>query len=214
MTDREGGITDCAVKAAVSEPATLARGFLDYLRYQVSLTLDGDTSARQTRDIVRAGRVAAVLPIDLARGHIVLMRQFRLAAHLATGRGQLIEIVAGRVDDGESAEAAGRRECLEEIGLAPARMVELFSVLSTPGLTDEYVTFFLAEVDTSDVPARGGRDATEDVRPFVVEIDDALAALEAGTMANALLVSALQWLAIHRGELQAWFDRGSIKPAV
>ena len=40
-------------------------------------------------------------------------------------------------------------------------------------------------------------------RPFVVPIDDALAALDTGAVANALLVNALQWLARHRARLRA-----------
>ncbi len=98
--------------------------------------------------MLRASRVAAVLVLDLARDHVVLIRQFRLPAHLATGRGDLVEIVAGRVEPDEAAIDAASRECVEEIGLAPQRLVELYSVLSTPGVVDEYVTFFLGFVES------------------------------------------------------------------
>lgn len=204
----EEGIADRAVGVTVSDPQLLASGFLDYVRYDVGIPNEDAAPARQTRDVVRAGRVAAVLTIDLARDELVLLRQFRLAAHLATGRGELVEIVAGRVESGESAVDAARRECHEEIGLVPHAMVELFSVLSTPGITDEYVTFFLGFIDADRVPSRGGTDDTEDTRPFVVSIDEALMALAQGAVANALLVSALQWLTIHRRDLQAYADRG------
>ena len=199
MTD---DIADRAVAVDVSEPQSIARGFLNYDRYEIAITRDGEASLRQTRDVIAAGGVAAVLPIDVARGQIVLLRQFRLAAHLATGYGELVEIVAGRIEANESAEAAAARECFEEIGIRPAKLVELYSVLSTPGITDELVTFFLGVVDTSAVPLRGGTDESEDVRPFVVSIDDAIAALNDSAVKNALLVSALQWLALHRDELE------------
>jgi ADP-ribose pyrophosphatase len=183
---------------------------MNYERYGLSIKRDGEPPLVQERDVLRASRVAAVLPIDLERQQLVLIRQFRLPAHLATGRGEMVEIVAGRIEPGEAAAAAARRECLEEIAVAPGRLKKLFSVLPTPGFTDEFITFFLGFVDAAQVPARAGAaEETEDTRPFVVSIDDALAALDQGQIANGLLVSALQWLALHRHQLQDYFDRAA-----
>ena len=53
------------------------------------------------------------------------------------------------------------------------------------------------------VPERGGMaDETEETRPFVVSIDEALDALGSGRIANAMVFSALQWLALNRARLQ------------
>jgi ADP-ribose pyrophosphatase len=203
-------IADRAADVALSEPVSIGRGYMRYERFEISLPRDGEDALMQKRDVIRAGRVAAVLPIDLARGEIVLIRQFRLPAHLATGRGDMVEIVAGRVDGRERAAAAASRECFEEIGVTPDRLIELYSVLPTPGFTDEYVTFFLGFVDASKALTRGGlADETEDTHPFVVSIDDAIAALEHGGVANGLMVSALQWLALHRDRLQEFYDRAT-----
>jgi ADP-ribose pyrophosphatase len=176
---------------------------MDYERYDISIAREGEQPLQQRRDVLRASHVAAVLVVDLARDEVVLIRQFRLPAHFATGRGEMVEIVAGRVEPGEAPIAAASRECLEEIGLEPQGLVELYSVMSTPGIIDEFVTFFLGFVDAAKLPERGGvHDETEDTRPFAASIDDALAALEHGRVANALLVSALQWLALHRHRLR------------
>src|ERR1700676_838396 len=208
IADREAGVT-------LSGASVITRGFMTYERYEVALNRDGEPALLQTRDVLRASRVAAVLPIDLARDQIVLIRQFRLPAHLATGRGEMVEIVAGRVESGEAALAAARRECMEEIGVAPDRLAALYSVVPAPGVTDEYVTFFLGLVDAAQVPARAGAaEENEDTHPFVVSIEDAVAALEQGQVANALLVSALQWLALHRERLKEYLDRASaVDPA-
>jgi ADP-ribose pyrophosphatase len=206
-------IADRAADITLSAPEVVGRGFMTYERYDVAIARHDDEPLKQQRDVLRASRVAAVLPIDLARGEIVLIHQFRLPAHLATGRGEMVEIVAGRVDGDETAKAAALRECVEEIGVAPDRLVELFSVLPTPGFTDEYVTFFLGFVDAAEVPARGGLvGETEDIRPFVVSIDAAITALESGAIFNGLMVSALQWLALHRDRLQDYYDRASPNP--
>lgn len=200
-------VADRPAGAEISGPTEIARGYMRYERYSITLTDAEGSRQRQQRDLLRAGRVVAVLTVDPERDCVVLIRQFRLSGHLAIGRGDMVEIVAGRVDQGESSREAALRECVEEIGVAPVRLAELFSVISTPGLTDEYVTFFVAAVDSSKVPARGGLDGEgEDTRPFVVPIDDALAALDSNAVANALLVNALQWLARHRVRLSEFFE--------
>jgi ADP-ribose pyrophosphatase len=89
---------------------------------------------------------------------VVLIRQFRLAAHLAAGLGELIEIVAGHVERGEVPQQAAARECVEEIGVEPRSLHPLFSFLPAPGLNDEYATMFLAIVDSTKVPERAGAE--------------------------------------------------------
>ncbi|MGP0090424.1 MAG: NUDIX domain-containing protein [Xanthobacteraceae bacterium] len=197
-------LADAAVDVTLSGPLTLADGFRPYQRYRVTVPRADGSPTTQTRDILRGGRVIGVVPIDPERGEIVLIRQFRLAAHLASGKGELIEIVAGLVDGNETVAEAARRECLEEIGVAPTRLVELFSFFPTPGLTDELATVFLAVVDASAVPERAGAAAEgEEIKPLRVDIDHAIAALAQGRISNGLLIIALQWLALNRERLPA-----------
>ena len=201
MPDRPK-LADLPADVAVSAPEWLAKGYRDYLRYHA--TPKGEGAVSQQRDILRGGKVVALLPIDLARNEVVLIRQFRLAAHLANGCGDLVEIVAGRVEPGESLIEAVRRECREEIGLAPAAVVELFSYLTTPGITDEELTVFAASVDASQV--REGAHATPDgeqLEIMRVSIDDAIAALSEGKMRGSPIVIGLQWLALNRHRLAA-----------
>ncbi len=106
----------------LSAPELLAEGFRDYQRYRLTLRGGDGTQLSQTRDLLLGGHVIAVLPVDLDRDEIVLIRQFRLAGHLASGNGDMIEIVAGRVESGEQLADAARRECREEIGVAPAEI--------------------------------------------------------------------------------------------
>ncbi len=202
MTKKNLPLSNSVASVDVTGPELLARGYRDYERYDVTIHREGDTPLNQQRDVIRGGGVIGLLAVDAARDELVLIRQFRLAAHLANGRGDLIEIVAGRIDEGEAAEAAARRECLEEIGIAPRRLVEMFDLFPTPGLTDEHIIFYVGFVDAEEVPERGGlAHENEDTRPMRVSIDDALAALAQGTMKNALLIVALQWLALNRQRL-------------
>ncbi len=197
-------LADLPADVSVSPPDRLAKGYRDYQRYHVTLSGADGATVEQQRDILRAGQVVAVLPVDLARDEIVLIRQFRLAAHLANGRGDLVEIVAGRVEDGEQLAAAARRECAEEIGVAPEKLVELFTFLSTPGVTDEEITVFLGAIDASQI--KEGAVATvdgEQLRILRVSIVAAIGALDSGAVHEGPMLIALQWLALNRTRLAA-----------
>ena len=193
-------IADRAADVAFDEPELLAKGYRAYRRYRVTLTGEDGATIEQERDVLDGGKVIAVLPVDVERDEIVLIRQFRLPAHLGNGKGDLVEIVAGRVEQGETLAASARRECREEIGLAPSALVELFSYFTTPGLTDETVTVFLAAIDAAQVPAHT-RLGDEYIRTLRVPIDAALAALQTGTIHNGPAILALQWLALNRARL-------------
>jgi ADP-ribose pyrophosphatase len=193
-------IADRAAAVSVAASDLLAKGYREYRRYRLTLAGGDGATIEQTRDVLHGGKVVAVLPVDLARGEIVLIRQFRLPAHFGNGKGDLVEIVAGRVELGEAPAVTAQRECEEEIGVAPSALVALFSYFTTPGLTDEEVTVFLAAVDVSRVPVRtaGGGEFIHTLR---VPIDDALAALARNTIRNGPAIVALQWLALNRARL-------------
>ena len=202
----EKALADLPAEARVSAGKLLVRGFRPLEQFSVTLEQDGG-EVRLSRDLLRVGRIVGVLPVDLARREIVLIRQFRLSAHLRLGKGDQVEIVAGYVDEGEAPEAAARRECLEEIGVGPAALRELFTLMPAPGLLDELATIFLASVDASQVPARAGAPhETEQTRPLRVDIDAAIAALAHGQVHNGYLIVALQWLALNRERLAALFQ--------
>jgi ADP-ribose pyrophosphatase len=201
-------IADDRADVVIAGREVLAEGFRRYERLRVRRS--GENVARPL-DILRSGPAAAVLPIDPGRDEVVLLRQFRLAAHLANGRGNLVEIVAGHVEADEQPAEAARRECVEEIGLAPGLLVELFTYLTSPGMSDEEIILFLGVVDASGVPERAGAAAEhEETVPMRVPIDAALAALANGTVRNGPLIIALQWLALNRGRLSEIVRMGSI----
>jgi len=191
-------LADLPADVVLSRPQVLAKAYRDYHRYNV--TLQGkDGRVVQERDVMIAGKVIVVIPIDVARQEIVLIRQFRVPAHLANGRGDLVEFVAGRVEAGESLIEAARRECKEEIGIEPGKAVELLTFLSTPGVTDEEVTIFLAAVDATKV--HEGPLITPDGEQLYVHrvsIDAAISALDRHTMRGSPMIIGLQWLALNR----------------
>jgi len=199
MIKNERDFADGIARVKVSAPVRLAEGFCNVERYTLELEGADGVPVMQTRDIVHVGRVVGVLAIDLDRDEIVLIRQFRLAAHLATGKGDLLEIVAGHVNASEELATAAERECLEELGVKPTQMVEILNFMPSPGLVDEHTTMFLASVDASQLPKyAGAANESEQTQPIRIGIDAALMGLSRGMTCNGYLIIALQWLALNR----------------
>jgi len=204
MSDEGAALADSPADVTVSEPKVLAAGFHDLERFSVTLRSPEHDPIASVREVLRVGKVTAVLPLDLERGELVLLRQFRLPAHLATGMGELTEIVAGHVEAGETPAEAGFRECVEEIGVRPSALYDIFQFIPVPGSSDEHAYLFLGLVDASSVPERAGAaHEKEATRPMRLPIDTALAALERKIMRNGFLLMALQWLALNRHRLDA-----------
>jgi ADP-ribose pyrophosphatase len=200
-------IADEPAEVVIAGREVLAGGFRPYERLRARRA--GEEV--EVRDLLRAGPAVAVLPIDLSRGEVVLIRQFRLAAHLANGKSDLVEIVAGHVEANETSLATARRECVEEIGVAPDVLVELLSYLPSPGLIDEEITVFLGIVDASRAAVAAGAAAEHEASALLrVPIDAALAALAGGAVRNGPLIVALQWLALNRGRLAEIARTGTI----
>jgi ADP-ribose pyrophosphatase len=91
-----------------------------------------------TLDVVRHPLSVVILPVP-EPGHLILIRQYRHAV-----RQWLWEAPAGSVDEGETPEAAARRECHEEVGQVPETVLRLGAMFPTPGYCDEQMIFFRA----------------------------------------------------------------------
>ena len=88
---------------------------------------------------IHAPDFAAVVAVT-SRGELLLVRQFRAAVQATT-----LELPSGHVDQGETPEAAARKELLEETGYE-ADTFELMAVLSpsTARFTNRLWCFFAA----------------------------------------------------------------------
>lgn len=212
-------LEDAVARIEILDETLIYQGFRRFESYRLTLHTPEAPAISQTREILRVGGAVGIVAIDPARQAIVLLRQFRLTAQFATGRGELIEIPAGLVDPGEDPAVTARRECIEETGLDPHEVHPLFSCLVSPGAVDEVAHFYLAFVDATHLPQHtGAAGETEVIRPFLAPLDAALAALENGAhLANGYLRMALMWVALHRDEVaergRAWQAKWAPVPA-
>src|SRR5690349_13893581 len=113
MMSKRADLGDLPADVSVSRPKILARAYRDYHRYGLTVASGGHRPVTQERDVLMGGKVVVVIPVDVPRQTIAIIRQFRLPAHLANGRGDLVEFVAGRVEAGETLAEAASRECKE-----------------------------------------------------------------------------------------------------
>ena len=105
-----------------------------------------------------------------------MVRQWRHA----TGRA-LLEIPAGTLEPGEPPEVTARRELAEECGLAAATWEAGPQFFTAPGFCTELMHLFLA-TDLTDAP--GQADPDEQLEPSWMSLDDALAAVDDGRIAD------------------------------
>jgi len=90
------------------------------------------------RAIVRHAGSAVILIVD-EKERILLVKQYRLPAQK-----ELWELPAGRLDAGENALQAAKRELREETGFRAKKWTKLASFLASPGYVEEKMNIFLA----------------------------------------------------------------------
>jgi len=181
---------------------SIARLRLRYRKY------DGEWSDVLTREIFERGHAVAVLPYDPVRDEVVLIEQFRVGAIDFPADPWLVEIVAGIIDEGESAEEVAHREMAEEAGCAIEALEHVCDYLVSPGGATESTALFCGKVDATGIGGIYGlADEGEDIRVSAVSYDEAVAMLGSGRIKSASPIIALQWLMLHRERLrQQWLS--------
>ena len=179
-------------------------GFFRIERYRLRHRLfSGDWSRELTREVFERGHAAAVLPYDPVLDRVVLIEQFRIGALHAPGGPWLVEIVAGIIEAGETAEEVVRREAIEESGCCIHETVPICEYLVSPGGTSERISLFCGRVDASQAGGTHGLDEEEeDIRVVVLSADEAFAQMQAGVIQAAAPIIALQWLMLNRDALR------------
>jgi ADP-ribose pyrophosphatase len=94
---------------------------------------------RTTREVVTHTGSVVVLPV-LADGRVVLIRQYRHAT-----RQYLWELVAGRMEKGETPKQGAARELREETGYRAKRFKVFLKIYPTPGFLEEFMYILLAK---------------------------------------------------------------------
>jgi ADP-ribose pyrophosphatase len=115
-----------------------------------------------------------------------------------------MEIVAGIIEEGESAEEVVSREAVEEAGCTIQELIPICDFLVSPGGTSERIALFCGKVDAQGVGGIHGLDEeNEDIRVTVVSYQEALALLVNGRINSASPIIALQWLIMNHERVRS-----------
>jgi ADP-ribose pyrophosphatase len=136
--------------------------------------------------IVRHAPSVVLIPID-GDGRVIIVRQYRAPLDR-----EIWEFPAGRLDDGESAEDAARRECEEEIGVVPRRVERLGGFYAAPGFCDEELIFFrVSDLRPPPPDSPNKPDEDEDITTRAVPVAEVRAMLARGEIVDLKTAYAL-----------------------
>jgi len=183
-------------------------GYFNIDRYRLRHGLhEGGMSNEIVREVFERGHAVGILPFDPERDEVVMIEQFRVGAFAAGAEPWLTEIVAGIIEQGETAAQVAHREITEESGLESEELWPMVRYLASPGGTSETVELFLGRVDASLAGGVHGLDhEEEDIRVFALPYAEALALVTKGKIGNAMTLIALQWLILHHDEVIRKWD--------
>ena len=152
----------------------------------------------QHRETYDRGNAAVVLPYNLARRTVVLIKQFRYPAYVNGYDDLMIEAAAGLLDDA-SPETRIRAEAEEETGYRLGAIRKIFEIFMSPGSVTEKLHFFVAEYEPDMRVGSGGGLAAEgeDIEVLEVKIDEALAMIADGRIVDGKTIILLQDAALN-----------------
>ncbi len=188
----------------IIDKETVYQGFFRLENYRLKHTLyNGGWSQELKRELFRRGNCVAVLLYDPDLDEVVLIEQFRVGAILQPANPWLLEIVAGAIEEGETAEQVAIRESLEEAGCTIQEIVTISEFYTTPGGASERITLFCGKIDAKGVGGiHGLKEEQEDILVRAVKFADAYSMVEQGEIDSAIPILALQWLALNKHKIQ------------
>jgi len=150
-----------------------------------------------------------VLPYNPNTNEVILIKQFRIGAidPLKNFKPNfdpwLLEIVAGVIDkENESSESTAIRECIEEAGCTIDKLIPMHDYLVSPGANNERIQLYCGLFSHEYTPGIFGlHHENEDIKTYIITLDEASELLESGTICNAASIVALQWLLLNKHKI-------------
>lgn len=125
----------------------------------------GEMTEIITRLNFERGDSVAAIVYNEDTNKVILVNQFKFPCYDKIG-GWITEVVAGIIDEGESAKQAIKREIIEEIGYSAISVEKIASFFVSPGGTSERIFLFYATVNqNTKIDDGGGLDSeNEDIK--------------------------------------------------
>jgi len=185
----------------VIESQTMYENFVRTERYVLrTRRFDGSWTEPYERHVMSTGatgHAVAVLLYEPERDVVMLVEQFRIINYVnKESSAWNLEIVAGLIDQGETADNTARREVEEETGQMPLALEHISSYTSSPGVFTETLQIYIARISTTDGQTVHGLETEqENIRTHVMSVDDALKLADEGYITDGKTLFALNWFA-------------------
>ena len=134
------------------------------------------------REVVLHPGGVAILPLD-RDGNVTLVQQYRYPFHQL-----LLELPAGKLDEGEDHRVAAARELSEETGLEAGELTYLGCILASPGFCTEKLHMYLAR-DLSR--AQSHPDDDEFLNVVTMPFEELVQKVMDGTLEDAKTVATV-----------------------
>jgi nudix-type nucleoside diphosphatase (YffH/AdpP family) len=182
------------IRITATEPLSDDYRRLEKISFDYGRT-DGSTQ-QLTREIYHVDDGVSVLPYDLQRRSVLLVRQFRLPAYLRGQNAFMLEAPAGFLEGGEI-EASARREVEEETGYRVGSLEKAFEAMMVPGCITHVVHGFVAPYTPADRVGPGGglAEEGEDIDVAELPIERAIEMIAMGEISDGKTIMLLQYLA-------------------
>ncbi|MDQ3015954.1 MAG: NUDIX hydrolase [Bacteroidota bacterium] len=184
------------MKVDIREEEIILKDFFTIYRSKMRFEhFDGTMSDVVNRLSLEKDEAIAVLVYHVTRDEYILVRQFRYPLCHHDIDPWITEIVAGGIQPGEELEKAAARELEEEIGFVPLRLERITTCYVSPGIMNEKVTIFIAEVDDSSKINNGGGadEEDEDIELVWIPSKEANEWMSSQKVGDAKTIIAMQW---------------------
>jgi ADP-ribose pyrophosphatase len=198
-------MTTRRLNSAVRERVLLHEGFLRVYRYVFEVERHDGGSDLLTRELMERGDAVAVLGYDARRDEVVLGNEFRPGVQVAGEYPYRDNLVAGAIDDGETAIDAAVREMKEEAGLELREPIVIHrGAFVSSGGTSERIALVFGSVDTSNAGGvHGNSEEQEDILTVVLPAEAFISRVRAGEINDLKTLVAGYWFAERRAANRA-----------
>lgn len=148
----------------------------------------------QKRSKLTRKDAVAVLLYNEDTKKLILAKQFRYPIHHKISE-NIIEVVAGKIEEGQTPKQAAVREVFEEVGyvIDEDRLSKPIEMYASPGYSTETIYIFLAVVKNSDKdPNAGGglKDEHEDVETVEMDVNEFMKQIDSNEIKDSKTIIA------------------------
>jgi len=190
-------VTARQLKAVIHSRTALHEGFLRVYRYEFDVEKYGGGVRRTTWEVMERGNAVAVLGHDPGRDEVVLVNEFRPGLMVAGDYPYRDNLVAGAIEDNETALQAAVREMQEVAGLVLSNPVLIHpGAYVSSGGTSEKIAIVYGTVDTSHAGGvHGNATEQEDILTVVLPAKVFIDRVRTGNVNDLKTLVAGYWFA-------------------